>query len=184
MEKLGKEFYERDDVVKIARELLGKIIETNLDGQISSGRIVETEAYVALIDKASHAFAGKRTQRNESMYADAATVDVYICYGIHQMLNVVTNKKNIPDAILIRAIEPLKGIDIMLNRTGKNKFDHTLTKGPGNVGKALGISKVYSGKCLQGNEIYIYSDGNSNFIPSEIGNSKRIGVEGAGKDAQ
>ena len=145
MKKLPVQFYKRTDVVAIAKELFGKIIVTNFDGIITSGRIVETEAYIGLTDKASHSFGGKRTARNEHMYAAAGTAYVYICYGMHHLFNVVTNKKDIPDAVLIRAVEPIKGIDIMLKRTGKIKLDNTLTKGPGNVGKALGISKDHSG---------------------------------------
>src|SRR5678816_3857312 len=125
MKKLPLNFYERKDVVQIAKDLLGKILVTDIDGLITSGRIVETEAYVALIDKASHSYAGRRTSRNEHMYAPAGTAYVYICYGMHQMFNIVTNEKNIPDAVLIRAIEPMKGIDIMLQRTGKSKADYT-----------------------------------------------------------
>ena len=182
MKKLLKDFYDRQDVVQIAKELLGKIIVTNIDGRITSGRIVETEAYVGLVDKASHSFGGRRTPRNEHMYCAPATSYVYICYGMHQMLNIVTNKKGIPDAILIRAIEPINGIDIMLQRTGKANPDSTLTKGPGNVGKALGLTKRNSGKNLLKEEIIIYHDRNA-FIPEEdIGISKRIGVESAGKD--
>ena len=133
MKKLQKGFYDRQDVIQIARELLGKVVVTNLGGKITSGRIVETEAYVAITDKASHSFAGRRTPKNEHMYCKAGTAYIYICYGVHQMLNVVTNKKNIPDAVLIRAIEPIKGIDIMLKRAGKLVFNNTLSKGPGNV---------------------------------------------------
>ena len=182
MTKLPLSFYNRKDVVSIARELLGKIIITRFDDNITSGRIVETEAYVGLADKASHAFAGKRTSRNEHMYASPATAYVYICYGMHQMFNIVTNEKEIPDAVLVRAVEPLQGIKIMLQRTGKSKADYTLTKGPGNVGKALGISKQHSGLYLLDNEIYLMSD---KFIlnETEIGISKRIGVESAGADA-
>jgi len=183
MKKLELDFYDREDVVSIARELLGKIVVTHIDGKLTSGRIVETEAYVAHIDKASHSFAGKRTLRNEHMYSSAGTAYVYICYGMHQMLNVVTNKKDIPDAVLIRAIEPIKGIDIMLKRTGKANLDNTLTKGPGNVGKALGISKSYSGKNLLHDEIAIYRDKESDIPDELIGASKRIGIESAGKDA-
>src|SRR5436190_21746701 len=182
MTKLPLSFYNRKDVVSIARELLGKIVVTNFDDNITSGRIVETEAYVALTDKASHSFAGRRTARNEHMYAAPATAYVYICYGMHQMFNVVTNEKEIPDAVLIRAIEPLEGIDIMLKRTGKLKHDHTLTRGPGNVGKALGISKKHSGLHLLDNEIYIADDGLA-LHENEIGSSVRIGVESAGADA-
>src|SRR5678815_6122649 len=100
MKKVPLTFYKRKDVVSIARELLGKIIITNFDGVITSGRIVETEAYVAHTDKASHSFGGKRTARNEHMYADAGTAYVYICYGIHHLFNVVTNKKDIPLSLI------------------------------------------------------------------------------------
>jgi DNA-3-methyladenine glycosylase len=182
MKKIPLSFYQRKDVVKIARELLGKIIVTNFNGQITSGKIVETEAYVAIIDKASHSFGGKRTARNEHMYSAAGTAYIYICYGMHQMMNIVTNEKEIPDAVLIRAIEPVKGIDIMLKRTGKNKLDKTITRGPGNVGKALGIFKHHSGLFLLDEEIYLLDDGKK-ISDKDIGVSKRIGVESAGEDA-
>jgi DNA-3-methyladenine glycosylase len=182
MKKIPLSFYSRKDVVIIARELIGKILVTNFDGIITSGRIVETEAYVAIIDKASHSFGGKRTARNEHMYAPAGTAYVYICYGLHHMMNIVTNEKNIPDAVLIRAVEPITGIDIMLQRTGKKVLDKTLTRGPGNVGKALGIFKHHSGNHLLGNEIFLAED--TIKIPAEnIGISARIGVESAGQDA-
>ena len=183
MKKLPLNFYERKDVVRIAKDLLGKILVTNFDGCITSGRIVETEAYVAHTDKASHSFAGKRTGRNEHMYAAAGTAYVYICYGLHHMFNVVTNKKDIPDAVLIRAVEPLRGIDHMIARTGKSVADKTLTRGPGNVGKAMGIFKLHSGLHLLDEEIYINDDG-TRYIKSEIAASTRIGVESAGTDAQ
>jgi len=181
--KLPISFYKRKDVVIVARELIGKVVVTNLDGLITSGRIVETEAYVAHIDKASHSFGGRRTAKNEHMYATAGTAYVYICYGMHQMLNVVTNDKDIPDAVLIRAIEPLEGIDIMLKRTGKPKMDFTLTRGPGNVGKALGIFKKHSGSHLLDEEIYLADDGFKT-KDNEIGISKRIGVESAFPDSE
>ena len=174
-------FYDRNDVITIAKELLGKILSTNIDGKYTSGRIVETEAYVAFIDKASHAFKGKRTGRNEHMYEDPGTAYVYICYGMHQMMNVVTNKKDIPDAVLIRAIEPLEGVEEMLKRTGNPVADHTLTKGPGNVGKALGIIKLHSGADLLTGSINISEDG-FEVYEDQIGLSKRIGVESAGAD--
>jgi DNA-3-methyladenine glycosylase len=182
MKKIPLLFYTRKDVVLIAKELIGKIIVTNFDGIITSGRIVETEAYIGITDKASHSYNKKRTARNEHMYAPAATAYVYICYGLHQMLNIVTNAKDVPDAILIRAIEPLLGIDTMQKRTGKKILDKTLTRGPGNVGKALGIFKYHSGLNLLDEEIYLLNDGFK--IPKDkIGISKRIGVESAGADA-
>lgn len=182
MKKLPIQFYSRQNVVQIAKDLLGKIIITNFDGVITSGRIVETEAYIGLTDRASHSYNGKRTLRNEHMYGNAGTAYVYICYGMHHLFNVVTNKKNIPDAVLIRALEPLKGIEVMVKRTGKTKPDFTLTKGPGNAGKALGISKKHSGINLSGDEIIIYED-SFKITEKEVGISKRIGVEGAGEAA-
>ena len=182
MKKLPVQFYKRADVVLIARELIGKIIVTNFDGLITSGRIVETEAYIGLTDRASHSHGGKRTARNEHMYASAGTTYVYICYGMHHLFNVVTNKKDVPDAVLVRAVEPLKGINIMLKRTGKLKLDNSLTKGPGNAAKALGISKNHSGNNLLKNEIYIADDG-FEIDNTLMGISKRIGVESAGDAA-
>ena len=182
MKKLPLSFYQQNDVVEIARQLVGKIVLTDFNGLTTSGRIVETEAYVALIDKASHSYNGRRTAKNEHMYAAAGTAYVYICYGMHQMLNVVTNDKDVPDAILIRAIEPLEGIDEMLKRTGKKQLDNTLTRGPGNLAKALGIFKQHSGLELMNSHINIYSD--DFYITNDlIGSSKRIGVESAGPDS-
>ena len=182
MKKLPLSFYNRKDVVKIARDLLGKIVVTHFDGKITSGKIVETEAYVGVIDKASHAFSGRRTARNEHMYSSAGTAYVYICYGMHQMLNIVTNEKEIPDAVLIRAIEPVIGIEIMMERTGKKISDKSITRGPGNVGKSLGIYKHHSGLYLLEEEIYLL-DTEEKIPDEQIGVSKRIGVEGAGADA-
>ena len=179
MKKLPVEFYERDNVIEIARDLLGKILITKFDGIITSGRIVETEAYIGITDRASHSYNGKRTARNEHMYSAPGISYVYICYGMHHLFNVVTNKKEVPDAVLIRAVEPLEGIAAMLERTGKKKLDNTLTKGPGNVGKALGIAKEHSGLNLLGNKIFICDD-NIVLNEKEIGASKRIGVESAG----
>lgn len=182
MKKIPLSFYARKDVVQIAKELIGKIVVTNFDGKITSGKIVETEAYVAITDKASHSFGNRRTARNEHMYSPAGTAYIYICYGMHQMLNIVTNDKDIPDAILIRAIEPLQGIDVMLKRTGKKELDKTLTRGPGNVGKALGIFKHHSGSHLLDDKIYLI-EAKEKISTDQIGISKRIGVEGAGADA-
>lgn len=181
MKKLPLKFYQQTNVIKVARQLIGKIVRTDIDGLRTSGRIVETEAYVALTDKASHSFNGKRTARNEHMYAAPGTAYVYICYGMHQMLNVVTNEKDIPDAVLIRAVEPVDGIDIMLKRTGKPAPDNSLTRGPGNVAKALGIHKIHSGLLLLDDKITILDD-ELKINHNLIGASKRIGVESAGAD--
>ena len=182
LKKLTIDFYNRENVLVIAKELLGKILVTKFDGIITSGRIVETEAYLGFQDRASHSFGGRRTVRNEAMYSGAATSYVYICYGMHHLFNVVTNKKEIPEAVLIRALEPLKGSEMMLLRTGKKQLDNTLTKGPGNVSKALGIDKQHTGLSLLSTKIYIADDG---FVVNDkiTGMSRRIGVEGAGDAA-
>lgn len=183
IKKLSYSFYENPNVVEVASALLGKILVTNFDGLKTSGRIVETEAYAGVTDRASHAYGGRRTARTEVMYNKPGTAYVYLCYGIHHLFNVVTNKKDIPHAILIRALEPLKGIDVMLKRTGKKFLDNTLTKGPGNVSKALGLSTRNSGISLLGNEVFIADDG---FILTKkmIGITARIGVDYAGDDAK
>ncbi len=181
MKKIPLSFYHRTDVVQIAKELLGKIIVTAFDGNLTTGRITETEAYVGITDKASHSFGHRRTARNEDMYGHPGIAYVYICYGMHQMFNIVTNDKDVPDAVLVRAVEPIEGIDIMLKRTGKKELNNTLTKGPGNVGKALGIFKHHSGLKLNRNDIYIMEDKFS-LTEEDIGTSIRIGVESAGPD--
>jgi len=182
MKKLPQSFYRRDDVLQIARELLGKILVTRWNGICTSGRIVECEAYAGIPDKASHAAGGRRTRRNEIMYAAGGVSYVYLCYGIHHLFNIVTNKKEIPHAVLIRALEPLEGIDEMLKRTGKKEFDYTLTRGPGNLSKALGIRVNHSGKTLAGYEIFVATDKHT-LADEQIGISPRIGVDYAGSDA-
>jgi DNA-3-methyladenine glycosylase len=182
LKKLDKSFYNRKDVVRIAKELLGKILVTQLDGVRSTGRIVETEAYAGFDDRASHAFGGRRTARSEHLYGAPGTVYVYICYGMHHLFNVITNKKDIPHGVLIRALEPLEGIDQMLDRTGKLTLDYTLTKGPGNLSRAMGMSKLHSGCDVFSEEIFIADDG-FRYKEDQISVTKRIGVDGAGKDA-
>ena len=183
IKKLGYSFYGRKDVVKIARELLGKVLVTKFGDFTTSGRIVETEAYAGIVDRASHAYGNRRTNRTEVMFADGGKAYVYLCYGIHHLFNIVTNQKEIPHAILIRALEPLQGIDIMLSRTGKKKPDYSLTNGPGNVSKALGISTHHTGSNLLTDEIFIGDDG-FKLSKKEILSTPRIGVDYAGEDAK
>ena len=184
MRKLSIDFYQRSNVVKIAKELLGKILVTKWNGIETSGRIVEVEAYNGIVDKASHAAGGRRTNRNEVMYGEGGMSYVYLCYGIHHLFNVVTNRPETPHAILIRALEPIKGIDVMLERTGKKKLDNTLTKGPGNVSKALGISfRHHSGLSLSSKELFIAED-DFKLNKKDILASPRIGVDYAGEDAK
>ena len=181
MQKLPKSFYLRNDVVKIAKELLGKILVTNWDNEYTAGRIVEAEAYAGEIDKASHASKGK-TKRTSVMFEEGGTAYVYLCYGIHEMFNIVTNKNGIPHAILIRAVEPMEGIDIMLRRTGKKVFNETVTRGPGNVGKAFGFHRSQCGLSLQSDELYVADDGYK-VDKKLVVASPRIGVDYAGDDA-
>jgi DNA-3-methyladenine glycosylase len=183
IKKLDYSFYGRRDVVKIARDLLGKILVTRFGGELSSGRIVETEAYNGAVDRASHAYSNRRTKRTEVMYGEAATAYVYLCYGIHHLFNVVTNKKDIPHAILIRALEPLEGVEQMLARTGKKTLDQSLTRGPGNVSRALGLLTVHTGVSLLEDEVFIGDDG-YRLRRSDIVITPRIGVDYAGEDAK
>ena len=181
MKKLPLSFYLRTDVVQIAKDLLGKVLVTNWGEGKTSGRIVETEAYQGIEDKASHASKG-RTDRTEIMFGEGGKAYVYLCYGVHQMFNIVTNAMDTPDAVLIRAVEPLEGGDLMLARTGKKKLDPTVTSGPGRVGKAFGFHTDQCGLSLTGDELYIADDG---FRVQEdlVGSSPRVGVDYAGAHA-
>lgn len=180
--RLTASFYSHADVVFVARQLIGKLLVTNINGVFTAGRIVETEAYNGVVDKASHAWSGRRTNRTEVMYGEGGVAYVYLCYGIHHLFNIVTNKVDIPHAVLVRAVEPLAGIEDMLIRTGKTKLDNTLTRGPGNVSKALGINTLHTGTHLGGKDIYIADDG-FRYNEDEIGASPRIGVDYAAEDA-
>jgi len=180
--RLSAAFYGREDVILIAKELLGKILVTNFDNELTAARIVETEAYNGVVDKASHAYNGRRTNRTEIMYKQGGKAYVYLCYGIHHLFNVVTNEQDTPNAILIRAAEPVFGTEAMLHRTRKTKLDHTITKGPGNVSKALGISTKHTGVDLLEDEMFIIDDG-FKLKKSDIVVSPRIGVDYAQEDA-
>ena len=180
MPKLNKEFYERSDVLLISRELLGKVLCTNYNGKLTSGIIVETEAYAGLIDKASHAYNNKKTNRTKIMYDSGGVAYIYLCYGIHHLFNVITNSKNVPHAILIRAIEPINGIKTMLTRRKKKNKDYTLTSGPGSLTKALGITINDSGKSLMSNLIWIENQKNIN--ENNVISSPRVGIQYAKDD--
>ena len=181
--KLSLDFYLCNDVVKIARELLGKIVYSFVDGKTTAGIITETEAYNGEIDRASHAFGGSRTARTEIMYKDGGISYVYLCYGIHSLFNVVTNKENIPHAVLIRAIYPVVNFKEMQKRRVNIKSPkEKLCIGPGTVSQALGIHYSHSGKSLLSKEIWIEDRGIK--IPAhKIISGPRIGVDYAGKDA-
>ncbi len=180
MSKLPRSFYLGGDVVAIARDLLGKVLVTHLDGRTTAGVISETEAYAGAGDRASHAFDGRRTRRNEVMYAEGGTAYVYLCYGIHHLFNVVTNSADIPHAVLIRAIHPLEGLDLMRERRGSGA--RLSTGGPGTLTQALGIRTAHNGTDLTGDAIHL--EDRSIVVPSRaVISGPRIGVDYAGADA-
>jgi DNA-3-methyladenine glycosylase len=183
MPKLPESYYLRQDVVFLAKDLIGKYIFTSIDGiEITGGIITETEAYEGITDKASHAYNNRRTKRTEVMYHKGGVAYVYLCYGIHSLFNIVTNGKDIPHAILIRAIQPITGIETMLRRAKKKKIAGDFAKGPGKVAKILGITTQHSGVKLTGSSIWLEDKGLK--IPDKnIISSKRIGIDYAGEDA-
>lgn len=180
--KLPLAFYERNNVVKIARELIGKQLLTRISGVITGGMIVETEAY-SWKERGCHAFGGRMTSRNEIMFSEGGHTYVYLCYGMHNLFNVVTNKKGKADAVLIRAIEPSIGITQMKSRRGVVKNPFQLTSGPGKLTKALGIDRTFNGKFLLNNDVWIEDTGN-NITTKDILSSERIGIEYAREDAR
>lgn len=179
--KLTASFYQRSNVVHVARELIGKGLFTRINGTITGGMIVEAEAY-SWRERGSHAYNRRRTPRNEVMYGAGGLAYVYVCYGIHNLFNIVTNKVEMPEAVLIRAIEPLKGEELMMRRRGDLKDKHQLTSGPGKLTRALGIDRSFNGKSLLDGEVWVEDLGKT--IPrNKIERGKRIGIEYAGVDA-
>ncbi len=166
-------------MVKIAKEVLGKVLFTRIDGEVTAGMIVETEAYSDR-ERGCHAFNGK-TQRNEIMFAHGGVAYVYLCYGIHHLFNIVTNNVGRADAVLIRALQPWKGEGLMMERM-KVKSLKRITSGPGKLTKALGIDRDYNGKNLLSNEVWI-EDVGEKVSPKKMLTSPRIGIDYAGKDA-
>jgi DNA-3-methyladenine glycosylase len=183
LKKLTIDFYQRQDVLQIARDLVGKELITNINGTLTSGIITETEAYAGVADKASHAFSNRRTVRTETMYAAGGISYVYLCYGIHHLFNVVTNVKEVPHAVLIRNIQPLKGLETILERRRKKKADKTLSTGPGTMSEALGIKTLHNGFDLTGDTIWI-EDAGISIATEAIKITPRIGVDYAGEDAK
>ncbi len=174
MTKLSLRFYQQEDVVSVAKQLLGKILYTNVDGAITGGIITETEAYDGVVDKACHAYGGRNTNRTATMFLDGGVTYVYLCYGIHHLLNVVSGKEGDAQAVLIRAIEPTIGIETMLERRKMEKLAPRITAGPGALAQALGIDKYLNAKNLLADEIWI-EEGN-NYQDEEIVATTRVGV--------
>lgn len=180
--KLSLDFYQRADVVQISRELLGKVLVTQLDGAQTSGIIIETEAYAGIHDRASHSYGNRRTKRTEVMFGPAGIAYVYLCYGIHHLFNIVTNVQDVPQAVLVRAIEPLEGIDTILARRGQKKLKKGIAGGPGTSAQALGIRTCHSGIDLSGDQIWV--EDRSIVVPDAVVETgPRIGIDYAGEDA-
>jgi len=179
--KLEESFYQRTNVAKIARELIGKGLFTQINGVTTGGIIVETEAY-SWKERGCHAYGARKTTRNAIMFEKGGHSYVYLCYGMHHLFNVVTNNTNVADAVLIRAIEPIVGVDLMKVRRGSLLNEFHLTSGPGKLTKALGIDRKWNGKYLDGNEIWI-EDLGKNISTTRIVRGPRIGIDYAGDDA-
>ena len=179
--RLARGSYLREDTISIANELLGKLIVVPDNGRRVSGMIVETEAYLGEVDRAAHSYAGRRTPRNEVTYGKGGHAYVFFIYGMYYQLNIVTGPADHPHVVLIRAVEPVEGIEIMRQRRGAMK-DRNLTSGPGKLCIALNINRDLNGEDLRGMQIWL--EDHRSFTSEEIAVGKRIGIDYAGKDAE
>lgn len=178
--KLKREFYASGDTVTLARALLGKLIVVpDQQGSRVAGMIVETEAYLGREDRAAHSYGGRRTARNEVTYGPGGRVYVFFVYGMYYQLNIVLGPAGHPHAVLIRAVEPVEGIELMRARRGEMK-DRNLTSGPGKLCIALGIDRGLNGESLRGKRIWL--EGHRSFTDDEIAVGKRVGIDYAGED--
>lgn len=175
-------YFQNTPTLGIAKGLIGKVLCTNIEGKYTSGIIVETEAYLSENDKGNHAANGK-TNRNRIMYNRGGSLYVYLCYGIHALFNIVTNVVGIPEAVLIRGILPLDGIDDIKLRRNKTKLSVKDTLGPGKITKALGINLEHNNSFLLENYIWV-EDRNIQFNKQNIQNTSRIGIDFVGEDAK
>ena len=179
---IKKDFYLHNDVVVIAQDLLGTVLYTRIEGKITSGMIVETEAYCGSIDRASHAYPNRITKRNKVMFEDGGKAYVYLIYGVHYLFNIVTNKSKNADAVLIRALEPISGLDVMMERRKTNILKR-ITSGPGMLSKAMGIDKNLYGEDLTGRKVWL-EYGRRDSINKKIIKTTRIGVSYAAEVAK
>lgn len=180
--KLEDLFYRREDTIQIARDLLGKLIVVPDEaGRRVSGMIVETEAYLGVNDRAAHSYGGRRTPRNEATYMPGGHVYVFFIYGMYYQLNIVTGPADHPHVVLIRAVEPVEGIEIMRERRGPMK-DRNLTSGPGKLCIAMAINRGLNAEHLIGNRIWL--EDHHTFTDAHISSGKRIGIDYAGEDEE
>lgn len=173
--KLSSKFYQGNNAVTIAKNLIGKTLISNIDGNTTGGIIIETEAYCAPLDKASHAFNNRRTKRTETMFMPGGVAYVYLCYGLHNLFNIVTGPKDLPHAVLIRAIKPTVGIEHILTRRKATKLHPKISSGPGTVCSALGITREHDNISLIGNTIWI-EDQKVKINKNNILSTPRIGI--------
>lgn len=178
MRKIKKNFYNRN-TIKVAQEILGKFLVRKIGKKIIAGKIVETEAYVGPSDLASHASRGK-TARTAPMFGPPGHAYVYLVYGLNYCFNIVTEKENYPAAVLIRAIEPTDGIDLIKKFRKNQKIIFNLTNGPGKLCQALKIDKSLNNSDISKNILWV-EDRGLKIKPSEIVAAKRIGVDYAGQ---
>ncbi len=152
---VDKLVFRNPDVVEAAKNLLGCSLFTRIDGHLTGGIITETESYAGVEDKASHAYGGRRTLRTEVMYRQGGIAYVYLCYGVHALFNVVTGDAGVPHGVLVRAIQPTHGIEIMMQRRKKTRLEPSLTGGPGALTAALGITVRYTGTPLDAEPVWV-----------------------------
>lgn len=182
MNKLGREFYERDTLT-VARELLGKYLVRVIDGQALTVRLTETEAYIGRLDKACHAYGYKRTRRTETLFAPPGTAYIYLIYGMYDCLNLVTEPAGEPAAVLIRAAEPVTRADadaVAVRRFGCTAGEMSayqrknFLNGPGKLCKGLSLTRAQNALSLLGDELYVLDGGE---VPETIHVSKRVGID-------
>ena len=184
VKRLTTSFYRSADVVRLSEQLIGKVLVSIIDDHYTSGIIVEAEAYRAPDDRACHAFGNRRTDRTEVMFAQGGIAYIYLCYGIHQLFNVVTGPRDYAHVILIRALEPLQGIDIMMHRRKMHKLEYKITRGPGALSMAMGFHRSMSGQSLITKEApFFIEDRNIRYSDHAIANGPRIGVDSSGECA-
>jgi DNA-3-methyladenine glycosylase len=173
--KLPREFYTRSNVLSVARDLLGKLLVVpGPQGNRVSGTIVETEAYRGPLDRASHAYGGRRTKRTETMYGLGGTVYIFFVYGMYNQFNVVTNVQDVPHAVLVRALEPVEGIEVMRERR-HGQPDRNLTNGPGKLCIAMGIDRSLDRADLLGNQVWL--EAGEKISSRKIASGPRIGID-------
>ena len=183
MNILPESFYQRSDVVQISRELLGKYLFADIDGELTGGKIVETEAYSHVGDQACHSHLNRRTTRTEVMYRPGGVAYVYKVYGFHYLFNMITNEQDKPDAVLVRAIEPTLGLDVMQQRRNLTGITSRLTAGPGMLTQAMGITKQHYGLPLTTGETIWVEDQGEEVGQHDVIASARVGIDYAGEDA-